>query len=83
MQTEITIMQAIKMAEQFCPVKIFFNGVCLYDDYDLDEEVIPEAVITKRFWRLEDYLVESLYIEIVNFHHSIIHMKGKMKKNET
>lgn len=81
--SEITLREAIECADQFCPVKIIFNGVILYNDYDGDadgESDIPLNVIPNRIWQFDKYIVTSVNIEIVEFHHSIISMQGEYRE---
>lgn len=89
--SEITLRQAIEKADAFAPVKIIFNGVILYDDYDCEIEVEPGVagetqsplnVIPNRLWGFENYIVTSLNIEIVDYHHSILMISGEFKAEE-
>ena len=86
--SEITLKEAIEMINGFSPVKIIFNGVVLYNDYDSDIEVEegvygevcpPSSVISSRLWSIEKYVVTSLNIEIVDFHHSVVTFLGEYK----
>jgi hypothetical protein len=40
-------------------------------------EVIPD-----RLWQFHKYIVTSLNIEIVDYHHSVITMRGYYKNND-
>ena len=84
--SEITLMSAIEKISPFSPVKIVFNGIVLYNDYDSntdDENGIfgeilrPLNVIPDRLWQFDKYIVTSLNIEIVDFHHCIVTMQGE------
>lgn len=88
--SEITLRDAIAYVDNFNPVKIIFNDVVLYNDYDSDLEIedgiygeidSPLNVIPNRIWQFDKYIVESINIEIVQFHHSIIVMHGEYKEN--
>lgn len=81
-ESEISLCCAIEYVDQFCPVKIIFNGVILYNDYDSedDEHDIPLNVIPDRLWQFDKYIVTSINIEIVEFHHSIISIQGEYKE---
>ena len=82
--SEITLRWAIEYTDQFCPAKIIFNGVVLYNDYDGDENGesdIPLNVIPNRIWQFDKYIVTSINIEIVEFHHSIISMQGEYRED--
>jgi hypothetical protein len=70
------------MSEAFCPIKIIFNGVVLYDDYYGDEEEAPLNVIPNRIWQFDEYIVTSMNIEIVEFHHSIVAMQGEYREED-
>ena len=88
--SEITLREAIEYVDRFCPIKIVFNGIILYNDDD--ENVIemegkvfygenkpPMDVIPNRLWKFDNYVVTSINIEIVEFHHSVITMQGEYK----
>ena len=87
--SEITLREAIEKIDSFLPVKITFNGIILYNDYD--ENVIeiedgvygeikpPMDVVADRLWQFDNYVVTSINIEIVEFHHSVITMQGEYK----
>ena len=87
--SEITLREAIEYIDKFCPVKIVFNGIILYNDYDEDlpeiedgvygENKPPMDVVANRLWQFDKYVVTSINIEIVQFHHSIITMQGEYK----
>lgn len=91
--SEITLREAIEKVEAFCPVQIIFNDIYLYNDYGEDvieieeeenvygEDKPPMAVVPTRLWRFDNYIVTSLSIEIVDYHHSIVKMYGKYKNN--
>ncbi len=88
--SEITLCEAIERIEEtFAPAKITFNGIVLYNDYDSDVEIeagvygetkFPSKVIPDRLWQFDKYIVTSINIKIVEFHHSIITMQGKYKE---
>jgi hypothetical protein len=80
--SEITLRDAIEMSEAFCPIKIIFNGVVLYDDYYGEEQEAPLSVIPNRIWQFDEYIVTSMNIEIVEFHHSIVAMQGEYREED-
>lgn len=83
--SEITLRDAIESADTFCPVKIVFNGVVLYNDYDGDadgEDKVPLDVVQDRLWQFDKYIVTSMNIEIVEFHHSILTMQGEYREDD-
>ena len=88
--SEITLYDAIRYVNNFCPVKIIFNDMVLYNDYDseveieegLYGEIFPSlAVIPDRIRKFEKSIVMSINIEIVDFHHSIVTMHGEYKED--
>lgn len=79
--SEITLREAIEYVDKFCPVKIVFNGVILYDDYDDEEDEHIMDVVPDRLWQFDKYIVTSINIEIVEFHHSVITIQGEYKSN--
>ena len=84
--SEISLREAIKYVDKFCPVKIVFNGIILYNDYDENvieieegvygEDKLPIDVVADRLWQFDNYVVNSINIEIVDFHHSIVELFG-------
>ena len=88
--SEITLEDIIKDIETFCPVKVSFNGVVIYNDYDSDivvdefdgnkvyGELYPfSKVALSRIGDFKDYLITTMQIKIVDYHHSIIYIQGK------
>lgn len=83
--SEITLREAIESSDIFCPIKIIFNSIVLYNDYDGDadgETEVPLNVIPDRIWQFDKYIVTSMNIEIVEFHHSIITMQGEYREED-
>ena len=89
-QSEITLIEAIEALDSFCPVKIMFNDIVLYNDYDDEIEVAPGIfgenktpleVIPERLWQIKNYVVTDINIAIVLHHHSIIKLKGRYVPN--
>lgn len=93
-QSEITLIEACSMLDSFAPIKITLNGIVLYNDYDSEVEIEPgiygevkpwQKVLTERLWRAKDYIITDINIKIVEYHHSIISMRGRYepyKKDE-
>ena len=93
--SELTLRNAIEKLDVFCPIKIIFNGVILYNDYDSEvlletlndgyevygENFPPISVIPDRIWQFDKYIVTSMNIEIVEFHHCIVTMQGEYRNN--
>ena len=89
--SEITLREAIERADVFWPIKIIFNGIVLYNDYDSDVEVedgvygevkVPMNVVPDRIWQFDKYIVTSMNIEIVEHHHSILTMQCEYREND-
>lgn len=68
------------------PAKIYYNNKEIYNDYDSTVEIefniygeiaAPEVVIPERNPELLNKKIFSLQIEIVDFHHSIVWLKGE------
>lgn len=88
--SEMTLYDAIRYIEGFCPVKIIFNGIVLYNDYDSDVEIEEgvygeiaplSVVIPDRICNFKNSIVTSVNIEIVSFHHSLVTMWGEYKES--
>ena len=83
--SEMTLRDAIERADVFCPIKIVFNGVVLYNDYDGDadgEDKVPLNIVPERIWQFDKYIVTSMNIEIVEFHHSILTIQGEYREKD-
>lgn len=92
--SEITFIEALKMVDSFCPCKLIFNGIELYNDYDsnrvievdedgsktIGEDEPLELVVPERLWQYDHYMVTSIKIDIVHYHHSIVTMEGYFEK---
>ena len=88
-RSEITLREAIEYVDKFCPIKIVFNGIILYNDYDeglpeIEDEIYgenepPMDVVSDRLWQFDKYVVTSINIEIVPPHHSVVTMQGEYK----
>ena len=75
--SEITLREAINMTEIFCPIKVVYEDIELYNDYDSNEQFSPMLAIPMRMSGLENCIVTEIHIEFVDFHHSIITIKGE------
>lgn len=85
-QSEITLIETIAMLKAFAPIKITFNDIVLYNDYDSEIEIEPGLygenkppleVIPERLWQAKDYIVTDVHISIVQHHHCIVKLKGR------
>ena len=79
--SEVSIIEAVQGLESFSPIKITFNGVVLYDDWDFDEIKPPIETLQNRLWRYDNYVVTSISIKVVDFHHSFVHLNGELKED--
>ena len=88
--TEITLRETIEKISTFCPIKIIFNNMVLYNDYDSEVEIengaygeiMPSlAVVPHRISKFDKSVVTSINIEIVDYHHSIVIMQGEYIEN--
>jgi hypothetical protein len=84
--SEITLIEACSMLDSFAPIKITLNGIVLYNDYDSEVEAEPgvfgevkpwQEVVMTRLWQSKDYIITNISIKVVDFHHSIISMRGR------
>ena len=85
-QSEITLIEAVAMLRAFAPVKILFNDIVLYNDYDSEIEIepglwgenkTPLEVLPERLWQAKDYIVTDINVSIVQHHHSIVRLRGR------
>jgi hypothetical protein len=78
--SEITVFEAIKNLEYFSPVKVVFNGIVLYDDWNFDEVNPPLEVLRERLWHYENYVITYIEVKIVSFHHSFVYLHGELRE---
>lgn len=84
-QSSRTLGEIISMLDIFAPIKIIYNNEVLYNDYDSDiltvledgtevygEVMPPSEVVPDRIKGRENDIINSIYIKIVEFHHSVI-----------
>ena len=77
--------EAIHSAMLFSPVKIYYNKKCIWDDtLSIDEGwvALKDALDSFRNTH-KDYeriIVTNVKIKIVEWHHSVIYLKGKRKE---
>lgn len=93
--SEINLREAIEYVDKFCPIKIIYNGIVLYNDYDSNiviartecgepiygEIMPPMRVVPDRIRPIDKYIVTSLNIDIVQHHHSIVTIQGEYKED--
>ena len=83
----IGLIEAIHSAMQFCPIKIYYNRKCIWDDtLSFDDGWLPLKDALDNFRNThEDYeriVVTNVKIQIVEWHHSVIYLKGKVDKRK-
>lgn len=84
--SSITFDEAIRISMDHCPIKIYYNRKCIWDDtLSIDEGWIPLKCALDNFRNThEDHnriVVTNIKIKIVQWHHSIIYLKGKKKEH--
>ena len=80
-----TLGEIIPMLDVFAPIKIIYNNEVLYNDYASDipavledgtevygEVMPPSEVVPDRIKGRENDIINSIYIKIVEFHHSVV-----------
>ena len=85
--SSITFDEAIRISMDHCPIKIYYNRKCIWDDMlSIDEGWIPLKRALDNFRNAhEDHnriVVTNIKIKIVQWHHSIIYLKGKKKEKK-
>ena len=87
--SELTLAEILPRINNFAPIKVTFNDIVLYNDYDSTYEIMPGiygeekpllAVVPFRIKDFSQSVVSSIDIEIVDFHHSIIKIQGDFRK---
>lgn len=77
MALELRIKDIATTISSMCPVKVYVNENCIFDD----DKVTQPLVIDKEWAKYEEFLktsqdlVNSIKFDICDFHHSIVHIK--------
>lgn len=79
--SSLTILDAINGLSFLPPIKVVFNNFVVYDDHEGDETIPLLNALKERLPEYEQYIVTSMKIDVVSFHHSIVEMVG-IKENE-
>ena len=88
--SDIKLHEVIDKLDDSSTVKVTFNNLVIYNDYDSTTEVADgiygeiypiSMVASDRIKDFKDSIVKSINIEIVDFHHSIIKISGKKVKS--
>lgn len=82
--SDLNLSDAVSYVEKFCPVEIYYNGNLVWTDRCDASEWVPMEEAVKQFAqkiesRHKRIFILRVGIEIVEFHHSIIRLKGKRK----
>ena len=84
-QSELGFQEAIRAAMTYNPIKIYYNRKCIWDDtLGWEDGWLPLKEAMDRFrdshkdW--EQIVVTNVKIKIVDWHHSVIYLKGKVKE---
>lgn len=85
--SKITPIEAIHSIMRFCPVKIYYNKQCIWDDMlSCDEGWLPLQQALDNFRNThknyDRIIITNVKIEVVEWHHSIIYLKGKVDKRK-
>ena len=80
--SHLGLSDVISYTEKFCPVEIYYNGNLVWtDNCDASEWVPMEVAIQQFEQKMESncrhIIIGQIKIEVVDFHHSIIRLKGK------
>lgn len=83
--SSITLEEAIRASLPHSPIKIYYNDECIWDDnLSFNEGWLPLDNALDRFRKThEDYnqiVITDIEIEVVEWHHSIIRLKGKKRR---
>ena len=87
--SRLTLDEAIRHISIFNPIKVTFNNLVLYNDYDSEVEIGDKVygetapmicLVPDRIKNFKDVIVTSMDIEIVAFHHSIVNIYGEQEK---
>lgn len=81
----ITLIEAIHSAMLFSPIKIYYNRELIWDDtLSIDGGWMPLKTALDNFRSthkdIDSIVVTNAKIKIVDWHHSVIHLKGKRKE---
>ena len=80
--SDLNLSDAVSYVEKFCPVEIYYNGNLVWTDRCDASEWVPMELAVKQFEeKLETkhrrIIIGRISIEVADFHHSIIRLKGK------
>lgn len=73
--TELRICDLAKIINSMCPVRIYINGKCKWNDDENDTEQLYQTILNSTD------LVYNLKFKIVHFHHSYVYIKTLKEKH--
>ena len=78
--SELTIEEIFNKIMPFCPIAIYWNNECIWND-DVDvKEWKPIGQALNDFYAkntyYSDYMVTNVNISSTDFHHTIVHIYG-------
>lgn len=81
----ITFDEAVRYIMHFCPLKIYYNRKCIWDDTlgFYDGWLSLKDALDNFCNTYEDYeriVITDLKVEIVDWYHSVVYLKGKRKE---
>lgn len=76
MKSTIRIKDIADIIENFCPIRIYVNDECVFDD----DKVTQPIAIDKEYAKSRELLkseayVNSIKFDICDFHHSIVYIE--------
>lgn len=76
MKSTIRIKDITDIIENFCPIRIYVNDECVFDD----DKVTQPIAIDKEYAKSRELLkseayVNSIKFDICDFHHSIVYIE--------
>lgn len=91
--SELYLFDVLNKLDSLAPIKISLNGIVLYNDYDscvqigdstmYGETATWQEEVPKRLWQAKEYIVTDVKVKIVEYHHSIIELRGYYAPSST
>lgn len=83
--SSITFDEAVHASMHHCPIKIYYNKKCIWDDtlsFNNGWMPLKDALdhFRKTYKDYEKIVVTDIKVEVVEWHYSIIYLKGKRKE---
>lgn len=77
MSSSIRIKDIADIIENFCPIRIYVNGKCIFDDDKVTQPIAvdKEYAKSRELLKSEAY-VDSIKFDICDFHHSIVYIQA-------